>query len=214
MKTTKTSWRNVSINEYFSLKEKLDDESLQPYEKEIIKMAFITGKSEEEILNLNINEFKKLQETGSWMNEFNLNTKPNFKSITLNGKKYNIDTNLQNFTVAQYIDFQTFYPKFKENHKFIGNVLACFIIPDKHKYNEGYDIQELISEIMENLDIMTSQEILYFFQWQSLILTRVLANYCNLMIKRIKNKKTRQTLDEEWNKVKQNILDGYHSLMM
>jgi len=213
MKTTKTSWRNVSINEYFSLKEKLDN-TLQPYEKEIIKMAIITEKPEEDILNLNLNEFKKLQETGSWLNEFNINTKPNFKSITLNGKKYNIDTNLQNFTVAQYIDFQTFYPKFKENHQFMGNVLACFIIPDKCKYNEGYDIQELINEIMENLDIMTAQEILYFFHWQSLILMRVLANYCNWTIKRMKNKKQRQTLEEEWNKTKQSILDGFRSWTM
>ena len=208
----KTSWRNVKINEYFELKEKLDDTSLQDYEKEIIKMAFITGKSEEEILNLNINEFKKLQETGSWLNEFDINQKPSFKNIILNGKKYKIDIDLHNFTVAQYVDFQTLYGKFKEDHKSIGNLLACFIIPEKHKYGEGYDIQETINEINNNLDIMTAEEILFFFLKRSLLSMRVSVNFCNWMMKRaIKKAKTpqqKQILEEQWNKLKIQLLDG------
>lgn len=212
----KHSWRDVTINEYFDLKERLEDESLNEYEKEVIKLAFITEQDEDKIWSLSINEFRALQVQSLWMQEFPISDNPKFSTIKINKETYNIDTNLQNFTIAQYIDFQSFYSKRKSNERVLGNILACFIIPKGHKYAEGYDIQELVSTLNNNLDILTANEIMFFFLKRYLISIRVLANYFNLMMKRLKkkskNKEQVKDLEEHWERMKKATLDGLHSL--
>lgn len=216
--TIKKSWKDVTIDEYFDLRERLGDDALTDYEKIIIKIAFITGKREEEIWNLNWDEFRTLQVEALWMDEFKLKENVNFKTIEINGEKYSIDTNLQNFTVAQYIDFQTFFPKRKTNERIIGNILACFIIPKGKKYADGYNIQELVENINSNLDIMTANEIMFFFLKQYLISIRATANYFNWILKRMKrkakDKKLIEKLEMEWEVTKRVTLDGLRSLTM
>lgn len=216
--TIKKSWKDVTIDEYFDLCKRLSDDALNDYEKIIIKIAFITGKSEDEIWNLSWQDFRNLQVESLWMEEFKLKENVKFNTIEINGEKYSIDTNLQNFTVAQYIDFQTFFPKRKDNPRTIGNILACFIIPQGKKYAEGYNIQELVENINSNLDIMTANEIMFFFLKQYLISIRVMANYFNWILKRMKRKAKDKNLIEklemDWEVTKKTTLDGLHSLTM
>ena len=216
MELKKKSWREVSINEYFDLKERLEEESLNEYDKEVIKLAFITEQDEDKIWALSINDFRALQIQSLWMQEFPISENPKFSTIKINKETYNIDTNLQNFTIAQYIDFQSFYSKRKSNERVIGNILACFIIPKGHKYAEGYDIQELVSTLNNNLDILTANEIMFFFLKRYLISIRVLANYFNLMMKSLKkkskNKEQVKYLEEYWERMKKATLDGLRSL--
>lgn len=216
--TIKKSWKDVTIDEYFDLCEKLSDDTLTDYEKIIIKIAFITGKSEDEIWNLSWQDFRNLQVESLWMEEFKLKENVKFNTIEINGEKYSIDTNLQNFTVAQYIDFQTFFPKRKTNERVLGNILACFIIPKGKKYAEDYNIQELVENINSNLDIMTANEIMFFFLKQYLISIRATANYFNWVLKRMKkkskNKEEMEKLEMEWEKVKKVTLIGLRSLTM
>lgn len=214
--TIKKSWRDVSIDEYFELVDKLNDPELEETDKEVIKLSFINNIPEDNIWDLKIDEFRKLQIESLWMNDFKIQEDVKFKSLDINGSKYKIDTNLQNFTVAQYIDFQTFFPKRKENPKILGNILACFIIPQGKDYASDYDISELVKIINTNLDILTANEIMFFFLKQYLISIRVLANYFNWMIRRLKRKmKNNQKvleLEKNWEKMKKATLDGLHSL--
>lgn len=208
----KTSWRDVTINEYFDLVERLSDESLKEYEKIVIKIAFINNLDEESVWAMNINEFRKLQIESLWLDEFNIKTDIKFKNITIGNNKYIIDTNLQNFSVSQYIDFQSFYPKYKKDKKIIGNILACFIIPVGKQYADGYDIQDLVRQINESIDIMTAQEILFFFLKQYLISMRAIANYFNWQMKKsmkkMKDKQKAAELMRQWEETKKNILAG------
>lgn len=208
----KTSWRDVTINEYFDLVERLSDESLKEYEKIVVKIAFINNLDEESVWAMNINEFRKLQVESIWLDEFNIKTDIKFKNITIGNNKYIIDTNLQNFSVSQYIDFQSFYPKYKKDKKVIGNILACFIIPVGKQYADGYDIQDLVRQINESIDIMTAQEILFFFLKQYLISMRAIANYFNWQMKKsmkkMKDKQKAVELMRQWEETKKNILAG------
>ena len=214
--TNKKSWRDVTINEYFNLNDKFQDDELTEYEKQVIKLAFATNKTEEQIWDLNIVEFRKLQVEALWMEEFKINENVKFDKIKINNSNYTIDTNLQNFTVAQYIDFQTFYPKLKSNPRLIGNILACFIVPSGKKYAEDYDIKELVDIINDHLDILTANEIMFFFLHSYLISIRATANYFNWMILRLKkkskNKEQVAILEEKWNQMKKNTLIGLRSL--
>lgn len=211
----KKGWRDVTINEYFDLCERLEEtEQLenQDYLRAVIKVAFANGLLEEEVWNLSINQFRNLQVEALWMDTFDIAENVKFKTINIDGASYTVDTNLQNFTVAQYIDFQTFYKKFKSDKRIIGNLLACFIIPKGKAYADGYDIQNVVRTINEHLDIMTANEILFFFLKSYLISIRATANYFNWMMKRVrrkvKDKAKMAELETAWEEMKRNILVG------
>ena len=212
---SKRSWRDVTIEEYFDFVDHFEQIE-NDYEKEIAKIALATGKSEDYVWNLSIDEFRREQSQCGWMNEFNISQNVKFKTIEIDGEKYNIDTDLQNFTVAQYIDFQTFFPKRKDNPRLIGNILACFIIPKGKKYADGYDIQKLVSEINSKIDILTANEIMFFFLKRFLISTRATANYFNFMMRmmrrKMKDKENFQKLETEWEEMKRLTFLGLRSL--
>lgn len=213
--TIKKSWRDVSINEYFDLVGRIEETEQvdnQDYLRAVIKIAFANGMEEDDVWNLGLTEFWKLQDEAAWIDKFEITEDVKFKTIRLDGTVYNVDTNLQNFTVAQFIDFQTFYKKFKSDKRVMGNILACFLIPKGKEYADGYDIQNVVRTINEHLDIMTANEILFFFLKSYLISIRGTANYLNWIMKRMKRKaKDKEKvaeLETIWETTKRNILAG------
>lgn len=209
----KKSWRDVTIDEYFNLVDRLSDEGLTEYEREVILVSFVMGVTEDKVWDMTIGEFKANQLNTAFMKEFNVARDCNFKTISLAGEKYDVCTDLHNFTVAQYIDFQTFYAQRKDNANILASLLACFIIPRGHGYAEGYDVNDLKLKIINGLDILTAEELLFFFLKRYLLLMRATANYFNWAIRRLKKKgMPTGELEARWEEVKKATLDGLRSL--
>jgi hypothetical protein len=209
----KKSWRDVTIDEYFNLVDRLSDEGLTEYEREVILVSFVMGVTEDKVWDMTIGEFKANQLNTAFMKEFNVARDCNFKTIQLAGEKYDVCTDLHNFTVAQYIDFQTFYAQRKDNANILASLLACFIIPRGHGYAEGYDVNDLKMKIINGLDILTAEELLFFFLKRYLLSMRATANYFNWAIRRLKRKgMPTGELEARWEEVKKATLDGLRSL--
>lgn len=209
----KKSWRDVTIDEYFNLVDRLSDEGLTEYEREVILVSFVTGLSEDKVWDMTIGEFKANQLNTAFMKEFNVARDCNFKTIQLAGEKYDVCTDLHNFTVAQYIDFQTFYAQRKDNANILASLLACFIIPRGHSYAEGYDVNDLKDKMINGLDILTAEELLFFFLKRYLLSMRATANYFNWAIRRMKRKGMPvEELEARWEEVKKATLDGLRLL--
>lgn len=209
----KKSWRDVTIYEYFNLVDRLSDEGLTEYEREVILVSFVMGVTEDKVWDMTIGEFKANQLNTAFMKEFNVARDCNFKTIQLAGEKYDVCTDLHNFTVAQYIDFQTFYAQRKDNANILASLLACFIIPRGHGYAEGYDVNDLKMKIINGLDILTAEELLFFFLKRYLLSMRATANYFNWAIRRLKRKgMPTGELEARWEEVKKATLDGLRSL--
>lgn len=209
----KKSWRDVTIDEYFNLVDRLSDEGLTEYEREVILVSFVMGVTEDKVWDMTIGEFKANQLNTAFMKEFNVARDCNFKTISLAGEKYDVCTDLHNFTVAQYIDFQTFYAQRKDNANILASLLACFIIPRGHGYAEGYDVNDLKLKIINGLDILTAEELLFFFLKRYLLLMRATANYFNWAIRKLKKKgMLTGELEARWEEVKKATLDGLRSL--
>lgn len=204
MNAIKKSWRDVTIDEYFELVD-IMSEDCEEYTKEVRAIAFLNGMDENEVWNLSVPEFNRLQEEKAWINKFDINKNAVFKSIKIGETKCDIDININKFTVAQYIDFQTFWPHRDEMEKYIGNILACFIIPHGMKYNDGYDIDELAKMIRSNVDIMTAQEILFFFLSSYQISIRITLNYLNLKMRRMKRRSKDPEIKEKLEEARKQI---------
>lgn len=216
MKPKINSWRECSINNYIDIRDIMSDETLSDYEKEVKTIAVICGIDEDEIWNLSINEFRDLQVGKLWISDFKIDTSKHFRKIKLNETEYSVDIDLQNMTVAQYIDFQTFWAQRDDITK-IGNLLAVFVIPKGYKYNEGYDIKKTIGDIMDYMDIMTANEIVFFFLSSYVVLTKAILHYLTSKMKRMaKRKKVNQErmmeLQKQVDQLEKAILDGFHSL--
>jgi hypothetical protein len=214
----KKSWRDVTINEYFDFRDKLESAS-SDYEKEIIKIAFVNGFNEDDVWNMTISDVKRYQQNTFWLNDFEISKDVKFTSIKIEDEVYKINSDMQNFSVAQYIDFQNFFPKRTQKTNYIGNILACFIVPKGKKYGEGYDIAQLVNKINDNVDILTSNEIIFFFLKRYLFSIKVMLIFFKYQMKILKligkkkHKEKIKAIEEKTKELEQNISVGLLSLI-
>lgn len=64
-------------------------------------------------------------------------------------------------TASQYIDFQELTARGVE--EYFAQILACFLIPEGKKYNDGYDIEEVGEALREHLSIVDANALYAFF---------------------------------------------------
>lgn len=68
------------------------------------------------------------------------------KKMTLNGREYDVDCNLTKITAAQYVDFTNMTSK--NGYKY-NEVLSVFVFPAGHKYNDGYDMNQVFEDLKQ-----------------------------------------------------------------
>lgn len=214
MKMKINSWSECSISDYFRLREIISDDAMEPADKEVAVISILSGLSEDEIWGLNITDFKELQSKTLWTSTPVMRPldKIKFRNIEINGEKYVVETDITKFTVAQYIDFQTFWQK-KHEEQYISSILACFIVPKNMKYAEGYDINKLKDNIMNCLDIQTAYEIMSFFLLRWLGSTQASLDCLSAMTKKMMKDKDLDQQMERVEDLKKGISDGLKLLV-
>ena len=195
------NWKEISINTFKKLQETIknvpvtDDETLNALNNNIAMLSVLCDVDEDTIVSLTTSEYVRL------VNECNfLVDMPKVKitdNYTINGKEYEVFLSLRNMTVAQYVDFQTFY---KEREKYFSELLACFLIPKGMKYGEGYDIADVVKDIGEHFSIVDANSIMFFFVLLFQSLTKVTLNCSIRKIKKLmrkeKNKEQREKMEQ------------------
>lgn len=209
------SWRKCSINNYYEIVDILEDKSLSQIDKDFEILGILTQKDADFIWQQKITDVKQLLSKAKFLNEFSYNKNTNVKNIKIADGKYTVDTNLMNFTAAQYIDFQTLWAK-KDLRKYYGNILACFVIPKGKSYAEGYDVAELANKFRDEIDIVTANELVFFFLRTLVNLTKVFLAYSTLQMKKAKKKMNPEKykiLEAEYKTAQKDILLGLNSLI-
>lgn len=167
MKLVKDSWSKINIDCYIKLQElKYNINELDNLNSNITLLSLLCECDEDEISNLTTEEFKELLNQTAFLKELpKVKVQPTY---TINGKEYEVFLNLKEMTVAQYLDFQAFY---KEQDKYIKELLSIFVLPKGKKYNDGYNIDDVKDEIGEYMSIADAYSILFFFTllYQSLM---------------------------------------------
>ena len=104
----------------------------------------------------------------------------------INGTEYVLTTNLQEMTVAQYIDYQVYI---KNPQQYMQEMLTVFLIPKGKKYNEDYDVAEAAKD-MGNLPIEDAYGISFFLTVLLQSLTKVtISSALRKMLKELKKVK-------------------------
>lgn len=94
------------------------------------------------------------------------------KKLVLNGRKYYTDCLIGNISTAQYIDF-TNYNKAEAS---MDKIISVFIIPEGHKYNDGYDMLQVINDV-GSMPVPTAASIAFFFGRQFSTFMRIFQSY-------------------------------------
>ena len=93
-------------------------------------LSILTGKSEDEILNLPIAEYGRLAQIAQF-----IGTAP-----------HNVPVRAE-YKLGQFIDFQQYV---KDDNLDI-ELLSCLLVPKGHKYMDGYDIEDIHKTLREHL---------------------------------------------------------------
>jgi len=171
---------------------KLDNS--EPIDFEIELLSILCDCSFSDIMNLSLTEYQHLREQAQFIADVPKAQAKTPDKLVINKHKYKVCKDLKQITTGQYIDYQTYLKMDDRKYEYL---LSCFIIPENKIYNEGYNIDDVIKDILE-LDIVTCLNICFFFLNLYLTSTYLLVNYWELklkkMIKKEKNQEMKQKL--------------------
>lgn len=200
----KQSWKDITVGDMMQIKEIGTLQLATEDEKNMRVAALLAGIDFEQIMqHTPLSQVRKYMDNASFL----VDTKPQpikaRKTYEINGRTYKMLRNEMDLTVAQYIDFQSVE---KEGFdKMPGELLAIMMVPEGHKYNDGYDREQVIED-MYDLNVEEALGICDFF-------TRRFFNSLNLVMTILilktrweimwtRNKEKKQTLKEMLNLLK------------
>lgn len=183
MKQNKLTWMDVTLYQFNLLQEVI---GIEDETERVIRLAeVLLG---DEVLNLPLKEFnERVKELSFLKDEVPVQNPP--KSIEVNGRKYYMDCLLGNVSTAQYVDFR--------NHSNVTNpdmakMLSVFIIPEGHKYNDGYNMIEVIKDI-NDLPIPVVNSAAFFFGRQ---LNKFIEIFQSSLIRKLKKAKMDKQMEK------------------
>lgn len=154
------NWSNITLEQYLEIQAIKEIDSMDVM-VELIRILFKIEDPE----SLPYTEFIKYSQELSFMSK-DIERVPLKDTYQINGRNYKLENNVMQLTTSQVIDYRN-YSK-EDNH--IAKILSVFLIPEGHKYNDGYDIEQVINDLFD-LDIQTVVSILDFFTicWKEFI---------------------------------------------
>lgn len=186
-------WNDVTLNQFLELQQIMNIEDDTDKMLSIAELFF-----GEDVTTLPLPEFnKKMKELDFLQTEV-----PNnhiVKKVTINGHDYVIDALLGHISTAQYVDFTNYM---KEENK-IAEVLSVFFIPKGHKYNDGYDMEEVIRD-MGSLPVDIAMSESFFFSRQFARFIKIFRSYS---IKQLKKTNLPKDVKENLTKAVEDSVD-------
>lgn len=170
-------WNNVTLEKWNELesiyKKEYPDEILQT--ADVLTVLFDI----ENPMDLSPAEFTK------YVNELNfLKTSVPEKKLcntyTINGTTYNFRGNIMEVAMGQLMDWRDFSTN--ENLDY-AQCLSVFMIPEGHKYNDGYDMEKTIKDI-RSLPIADVLKLWNFFSSAQILFTNTLIDYFKRQLKK------------------------------
>lgn len=199
----KTSWNDITIDDFYKIRKITENKDYTPAEKDIKVLSLLSSVDEETLWSMPLDKVTAMLAKTKFLDEFKLDRKMKYQTITFNGVAYCINPDIDKMNYAQYVDFQHYWHN-KDTE--IEKLLSVFLIPKGHKYNEGYDPQELQTEIRNSLSIIEAENIAFFLLKKLAISTRAIQIYLVTMMKvkvmMTRDKKMKERLKKEMDKIR------------
>lgn len=184
------NWKDITINVYQKLQNlNLNGSSdiIDEIDDNVKILSILCDVDEDTIADLEINDYKRLVSQCAFLNEM---PKVQIKDeYWINDKLYQVQYGVQNMTMAQYIDYQTYL---KDSSKYTKEIVSCFVIPKGKKYGEDYDLTETIEDIGNYFSIVDALSVCFFFTMLFRSLTKATLGCLVKKMKRGKRKMNKE----------------------
>lgn len=149
----------LPVGKYEAIMRAQRDNADDIHARNLAILAILTDKSEDELLDLPVPKFRELMDKASFL-RLPLRPAPVAKNYNLGTLTLRPCADIRKMTAAQYIDFQTLA---KQSEERTAEMLSCFLLPEGHRYNVGYDIVEVQRAIRKYLPVTSANGLLTFF---------------------------------------------------
>ena len=191
MKSKITKWEDITLDQYLQIYQLVDVEGMD----EMVYAELLKVVCGEEVEDLTLPEYKKM-----FVHlEFLRLPMPEIKAkkeYVLKGNKYTCDLDMTKITGSQYLDYSN-YIKEKKGVENFSKLISVFLIPKGHKYNDGYDIDELIALIESDMKMVDVNAISFFLQRQYKTYIGIITVYSIRTMKKMMKKEKNQQKKEE-----------------
>lgn len=155
------NYKDLPLGDYQDILSLCRDESLEELDRQVKIISILTGKTEDEILNLPITDYKTLSGKIGFLEQEVNKMQRIAKCYKLTRFELIPVTDIKKVITAQYIDFQTFHQAGMEEH--FVEILSCLLVPKGKKYNQDYDILEVQDAIRKELNVYDAISLYAFF---------------------------------------------------
>lgn len=154
------NYRDLPIGMYLEICEISRRTDIEELHKQVSILSILTGRSEEEIYDLPIGDYKELVSKSRFLAHEYDGEVLTAKTYALEGWLLQPVEDYRKITTAQYIDFQTFI---KDPERNIVEIISVMLIPKGKKYNQDYDIVELQNVLRRCLSVADALSLYAFF---------------------------------------------------
>ena len=179
----KNKWEELTLNEVLLIQQIISADIDDTYKASNI-LAVLSGKEVDEIECLPIQKFIKLTPNLEFLQTTPKRGKHS-DVYTINDKRYELHADITDISTAQYIDYQTYM---KEETPDLVKLTSVFLIPENHKYNDGYKMEDVWEDI-GNMKFTDVDAIAFFLRKQFALYTMITADSLNREMKKEKVKK-------------------------
>lgn len=181
--TIKNNWDDITWKEYEQIEQILNTDIPSDY-KAVHLVSVLTGKSVEELELLPISQFQKFLPALEF-----LQTEPETHThqfeYTINGREYDFKGKIDELTTAQYIDYRAYM---NEEDKDVIKLMSVFLIPKGHDYNDGYDMEQVMSDIGDMCWLDVRAAAFFFRAWLAAYILILKSSLQKTMKKTMKGK--------------------------
>lgn len=193
--TTALGYKDITVGRYNAdiLPLIKEGDKLDPVDFQVRLIAALNGLTEKQVLDLPLAKYTELAMATKF-----LETPCDTSAVGRLADRYTLgDVTLipckdyEAMTAAQFIDFQQLSQDVEMN---TVALLSVFLVPEGHKYNDGYDIRAVQGAIAAYLSVQDAFEILGFFFLNAAKLWRSSLDSSLKIVRRLKNKAKRRAL--------------------
>lgn len=143
------TWENISLKQYIEVYNIIINDEIPQDEKLVLVTQLLYGV---DVLNKPITEVKTYFNAVGELLTTEPSKMPLKDKYSINGVTYKLDKQIEKITTAQFIDYTNITKEISINN--YNEFLSIFLIPEGHKYNDGYDVRKTQNDIDNYLSIV------------------------------------------------------------
>lgn len=202
MKDEIRDYRHLPVGKWAEIQAVCADESREELDRQVAVLAILGDMTEEEVLDLPLLEYKQRVVDASFLTSADgLGAYRSARRYICGDFKLVPCMDAKKITAAQYIDFQEYADK---GDSAIVEALSCLLVPEGHKYMDGYDITQLQEAIRENMSTYDAMGLCAFFLSKSVKYLRRFLTYSDKAAKKAP-KTVRESLKEKVSQIRRTL---------